>query len=175
MNVPCRMELRHEQGIHVPELGFHERAPHFLESHAHELGLDRIEKFAIGMPFPGAIRGARRLIVYFRNRFVRQLPSFNSSGVNCETSSATPCLRQLFRPASTPSADKLECSGHPIIDPERFSWHCRVSRQSSNDLPLGFREAAAVHAATPCSCCSKPRIVSAVGLGGRSIRYSHLE
>ena len=58
MNVPGRMELRHEQGIHVPELRFDQRPPHLLESHAHELGFDRIEKFAIGMFFPG--RNSRR-------------------------------------------------------------------------------------------------------------------
>ncbi len=49
MNVPRRMELRHEQGIHIPELRFDQRPPHFLESHAHKFGLDRVEKFAIGM------------------------------------------------------------------------------------------------------------------------------
>ena len=35
-----------------------------------------------GCFFPIAIRGARRLMVYFLNRFVRQLPSFSSSGLS---------------------------------------------------------------------------------------------
>src|SRR4029078_11098498 len=51
MDVACRMELRHEEGVHVPELGFNERAPHFLKSHAHEFGLHGIEKLAIRMSF----------------------------------------------------------------------------------------------------------------------------
>src|SRR4029078_527830 len=51
MDVACRMELRHEEGIHVPEFGLHDRAPIFMDSHTHELGLHGVEKLAIGMPF----------------------------------------------------------------------------------------------------------------------------
>src|SRR5580765_520134 len=106
MNVPCRMELRHEECVHVPEFCLDKRTPHFLESHAHEFCLHGIEKLTIGMPFAGAIRGARRLIVYLRKRFVRQLPSFNSSGVSWETSSTVPC-RESCRVASIPVTESL--------------------------------------------------------------------
>src|SRR5437879_8340764 len=51
MNVPCRMELRHEEGVHVPEFCLNKRTPHLLESHAHEFRLHGIEKLTIGMPF----------------------------------------------------------------------------------------------------------------------------
>ncbi len=50
VNVPSRMKLGHEQRVHIPEFGLDQRAPHLLEAHAHQLPLDQIEKFPIGMP-----------------------------------------------------------------------------------------------------------------------------
>ena len=54
MDVAGRMELRHEQCVHVPEFGLDERASHFLKSHADQFRLDLVEKLAIGMFFPDA-------------------------------------------------------------------------------------------------------------------------
>ena len=53
---------------------------------------------------------ARKLIVYFRNRFVRQAPSLRSSGVNCETSSATPSRGQLLATSSRQRSGQTSAS-----------------------------------------------------------------
>ena len=60
VDVPRRMELRHVEGVHVPEFGFDQRSAHFLESHAHQLGFHAIEKFAVGMTFAGCDAGRPR-------------------------------------------------------------------------------------------------------------------
>lgn len=52
------MELRHVEGVHVPKLVFDQRAPHFLEAHAHQLELHQVEELAIGVALAG--QGARR-------------------------------------------------------------------------------------------------------------------
>src|SRR3989339_2104162 len=37
VNVPCRMELRHEQCVHIPEIAFDNRPCHLLKSKGNEL------------------------------------------------------------------------------------------------------------------------------------------
>ena len=49
VDVPRRMELRHVQRVHVPELVLDQWPAHLLESHADELGFHEIQKLAIGM------------------------------------------------------------------------------------------------------------------------------
>ena len=51
MNVASRMELGHEQRVHVPKLGLHERPAHFLETHTDQLELDQVQKLPIRMSF----------------------------------------------------------------------------------------------------------------------------
>ncbi len=52
VDVTGRMELRHKQGIHVPEFGLDERPAHLLKSHTDQLRLHRIKEFAVRMLFP---------------------------------------------------------------------------------------------------------------------------
>jgi len=49
MDVPGRMELGHEERVHVPELVLHERPAHLLESHADELVLHVVQELPVGM------------------------------------------------------------------------------------------------------------------------------
>ena len=118
VDVSGRMELRHEQRIHVPKFGFDQRAAHLLKSHADELRFDGIQKFAVGMFFPVPILGARRLMVYFRKRLLRQAPSFSNSGLSCDTSSMTPRVRDLFGRHALGRQRKRR--RYPIIHPKRF-------------------------------------------------------
>ena len=50
VNGPRRMELRHIQGIHVPEFGFDQRASHLLKAHADQFMFDQVQKFPVRMP-----------------------------------------------------------------------------------------------------------------------------
>ena len=68
VNIARRVKLRHEQRIHLPELGFDKCSSHLLKPHADQLQLEEVEKLTVGCRFPAAILGARKLIVYFRNR-----------------------------------------------------------------------------------------------------------
>ena len=86
VDVAGRMELRHEECVHIPEFGLDQRAPHFPKAHAHQLRFDGVQKLTIGMSFSCADPWVRRLMVYFLNRFARQLPSFSISGLSWETS-----------------------------------------------------------------------------------------
>ena len=52
-----RVELRHEEGVHVPELVFDQPAAHLLEPHAHELDFDQIEELPVGMLLAGRDAG----------------------------------------------------------------------------------------------------------------------
>src|SRR5574344_627631 len=47
VNIACCMELRHEQGITVPELCFYERSVEFLESQRTELVFYRFKKLNV--------------------------------------------------------------------------------------------------------------------------------
>ncbi len=49
MNVAGRVELRHEQRVHVPEFVLHQGAAHLLKAHADELILHEIEELPVGM------------------------------------------------------------------------------------------------------------------------------
>src|SRR5215813_212116 len=96
MDIACRMKLRHEKGVHVPEFGFHKRAPHFLESHAYKLGLHGIEKLAIGMFFPW--RDARRAKTdcVFTESFRTPAPVFQQLGRELGDFSSSPLPGELL-------------------------------------------------------------------------------
>ena len=49
VDIPGGMELRHVQGVHVPELVLHERAAHFFKAHADKFVLYEIEKLLVRM------------------------------------------------------------------------------------------------------------------------------
>src|SRR5437867_2101925 len=135
MDVTCRMELRHEEGIHVPEFGLHERAPHFLESHAHEFCFHRIEKLAIGMPFarrnPWRAKTDRVLTEALRP----PAPIFQQFGRQLGDLFRGPLPRELLGGLDT-GYGKLERSGHPIINAEGFPCIPAFDGVILNDLPL---------------------------------------
>ncbi len=58
VNIAGRVKLRHEERVHVPELGLHERTAHLLKAHADQFPLHQVQKLPIGMP--PAHRNTRR-------------------------------------------------------------------------------------------------------------------
>ena len=68
VDVPRRVELRHEERVAVPELGLHERPVVFLEAERDELILDVLQKLDVGVRAPGDYpRGGDRDVVAAEN------------------------------------------------------------------------------------------------------------
>jgi hypothetical protein len=135
MDVACRMELRHEEGVHVPELGFHERAPHFLKSHAHEFGLDGIEELAIGMPF--ARSNARRAETdrVLTETLRPPAPVFQQFGRELGDFRCSPLPGELLG-GFYAGIGQLERSGHSIVDTKGFPRVPPLDGVVLNDLLL---------------------------------------
>ena len=125
MDVTCRMELRHEERIHVPEFRLHERASHFLESHAHEFCLHDIEKLTVGMPFARRNPWRAKTDRVFTEALRPPAPVFQQFRRQLGDLFRGPLPRELLGGFDA-GRRKLECSGYPIIDAERFPCISRV-------------------------------------------------
>ncbi len=53
MNVPCRMELWHEQRVRVPEVCFHQWPVKFLKAKCHQTIFDVFEEICVGIRSAG--------------------------------------------------------------------------------------------------------------------------
>src|SRR6185437_3391918 len=101
MNVPGRMELRHEQGIHVPELRFDQRTPHLSKPHAHELGFYGIEEFTIGVLLPGSDTRRAQTDCVLSKSLLTPIPVLQQVRSQLRYLFSYPLLQQLFRRADT--------------------------------------------------------------------------
>src|SRR2546428_13260229 len=65
-----QVELRHEEGVRVPEFVFDQPATHLLEPHADELGFDQVEELPVGMLLAGRDAGRLQADCVFSKAFV---------------------------------------------------------------------------------------------------------
>ena len=84
MDVAGRMELRHIERVHVPELILDQRPSHLLKAHADELGLHQIQKLPVGMLFAHRDAGGTQADRIFAEANVAPAPVFQHLG--CELS-----------------------------------------------------------------------------------------
>ena len=139
VDVPRRMELRHIEGIHVPEFGLDQRPAHFLESHADQLGFHAVEEFPVGMALAGRDTGRPQADGVFPEplrppaavfqEFRRQLRDFIGDTL----------LDERIRGAE-PIRRQGECPFDVIVDPERFVGVPSFDGMLFDDAAHRFRE-----------------------------------
>ncbi len=137
VNVTGRMELRHKQGIHVPEFGLDERPAHLLKSHTDQLRLHRIKEFPVRMLF--AYRDSR--CTEIDGVFSESLGSPASVLQQLRTE-----LRDLLRAAllcemldrHDAGRCDLKWTGHPFVDSKRLFGIAPLDGIIKNDLPISL-------------------------------------
>src|SRR5688572_3167370 len=140
MDIASRMELRHEERVHVPKFGLDQRSAHFLKAHAHEFRLDGVQKLSIRVLLSGPDPRRSKADRVFPEPFCSPASVLQEVGAELRYLFSHALFGQVLNRRYS-GGRELEGAGHTLIDPERFFGIASLDRIVVNDVAIGFREA----------------------------------
>ena len=140
VDVPRRVELGHEQGVAVPELGLQKRPVELLESQGRQLVLEVLEKLDVG------VLASRQDPLGWKLQVVAAkhpaTPAAAAQGLGSDDPDLLPGhAATLELPAQLPNLG-LEAVAHvlPLDSPEQSAFGTALARQAGNQLGLDRRQ-----------------------------------